>query len=95
MRWQTDLVTEAIAELGGRKIDRFDIPTAGMPQPTERKCKACDGSGFDEAKMGSVIIAERSCRTCLGRKRIPIVQRTSRGKHSTLLAFAKPKGRPG
>lgn len=37
MRWQTDMVTRAIEELGGRKVDRFDIPTAGRPQPGGRR----------------------------------------------------------
>jgi hypothetical protein len=35
-RWQTDLVTRAVEELGGRKIDRFDIGLAGRPQPGGR-----------------------------------------------------------
>jgi hypothetical protein len=32
VRWQTDMVTRAIEDAGGRKLDRFDIPTAGIPQ---------------------------------------------------------------
>lgn len=36
-RWQTDLVTRAIEDLGGRKIDRFDIALAGRPQPGGRQ----------------------------------------------------------
>lgn len=83
MRWQTDMVTEAIAELGGRKMDRFDAPTAGIQQPTDRKCpNGCD-HGTDRATL-------TTCNSCEGIGRLPIVQRTSRGKHSTLLVFAKP-----
>jgi len=37
MRWQTDMVSETIKALGGRKVTRFDIPTAGRPQPPGRR----------------------------------------------------------
>lgn len=84
MRWQTDMVTRAVEELGGRKIDRFDIPTAGRPQPKDRKCpNACD-HGTDRSTL-------TTCNACEGIGRVPIVQRTSRGKHSTLLVFEKPR----
>lgn len=33
-RWQTDLVTRAVEGEGGRKIDRFELPSGGIPQAT-------------------------------------------------------------
>lgn len=36
VRWQTDLVTRAVEELGGTKIDRFDFVSNGRPQPGNR-----------------------------------------------------------
>lgn len=37
MRWQTDLVTEAVLGYGYRKVDRFDMLGGGVPQPEGRK----------------------------------------------------------
>lgn len=38
VRWQTDLVTAAIGELGGKKVDRFDfIQTTVRGQPNGRR----------------------------------------------------------
>jgi len=74
---------------GGRKMDRFDIPLAGREQPKDRKCPTCDGDGLDHTDGWSEHTAQ-PCLTCGGSKRVPIVQRTSRGKHSSLLVFAKP-----
>lgn len=37
VRWQTDLITRAIEDLGGRKIDRFDLLGGGRPQPSGRR----------------------------------------------------------
>jgi hypothetical protein len=79
-RWQTDLVTRAVEELGGRKLDRFDIPLAGRAQPTDRLCPECSGSELPSP-----------CWKCHGTSRIPIVQRTSRSHHSSLLVFEKPR----
>lgn len=36
MRWQTDLVTDALCPLGARKVDRFDFLTTPRPQPGDR-----------------------------------------------------------
>jgi hypothetical protein len=36
VRWQTDLVTEAIVNAGGTKVDRFDLVTTPRPQPAGR-----------------------------------------------------------
>jgi hypothetical protein len=35
--WQTDLITEHLKGLGGRKIDRFDMITHPRPQPSGRR----------------------------------------------------------
>ncbi len=35
--WQTDLVTEAITDLGGRKVERFDMLTHPRKQPEGRR----------------------------------------------------------
>lgn len=37
MRWQTDMVTRAIEDLGGRKVDRFDLLGNVRPQPPGRQ----------------------------------------------------------
>lgn len=83
MRWQTDMVTRAVEELGGIKLARFDIGTAGRGQPTDRKCSNDCDHGTDRATL-------TTCNTCEGTGRLPIVQRNPRMKHSQLLAFAKP-----
>lgn len=36
VRWQTDLVTEAVSGVGGEKIDRFDFKYEIRPQPGDR-----------------------------------------------------------
>lgn len=35
--WQTDMITRTIENLGGRKVDRFDMVTSGRPQPEGRR----------------------------------------------------------
>lgn len=37
VRWQTDMVTRAVEELGGWKIDRFDLLGGGRQQPSGRR----------------------------------------------------------
>lgn len=37
VRWQTDLITRAIEEAGGRKVDRFDLHYTPRPQPPGRR----------------------------------------------------------
>jgi hypothetical protein len=37
VRWQTDVVTEAVERAGGRKADRFDLTSAPRPQPGSRR----------------------------------------------------------
>lgn len=37
MRWQTDMVTRVIEDLGGRKVDRFDLVGNVRPQPPGRQ----------------------------------------------------------
>lgn len=37
MRWQTDLVTDALVPLGARKVDRFDFLTTPRAQPGDRR----------------------------------------------------------
>lgn len=39
MRWQTDIVTRAVEEAGGRKVDRFDYLHTPRPQPEGRRQK--------------------------------------------------------
>lgn len=93
MWWQTDMVRDAIVALGGRKVARFDIPTAGLPQPTDKPCKDCGGHGMTVESDGDYEGAgahEIDCETCQGTGRTPRVQRNPRMKHSTLLVFEKP-----
>lgn len=53
-RWQTDIVTRAIEELGGRKLDRFDIPTAGIPQAKEGRVQRTS-----RAKHSTLLVFEK------------------------------------
>lgn len=53
-RWQTDMVTQAIEELGGRKIDRFDIALAGRAQPGGRVQRT------SRSKHSTLLVFEKS-----------------------------------
>lgn len=37
VRWQTDIVTRALEDVGARKVDRFDFVNNGRPQPAGRR----------------------------------------------------------
>lgn len=37
MRWQTDMVTRALEDVGAWKVDRFDMVAGGRPQPGGRR----------------------------------------------------------
>jgi hypothetical protein len=89
MRWQTDWIKEGLDPLGARKVDRFDYPTKGIPQPSTRKCPDCDGSGVDVEQMAANtrVVA---CARCAGTMVVPIVQQTARHDYSQLLVYRKP-----
>lgn len=83
--------------LAPKKMDRFDAPFAGRPQPTDKPCRACGGVGntalrdhFDAAPVSPEEIASGVCSRCDGSGRTPRVQRTARVKHSTAILIGKP-----
>lgn len=45
VRWQTDIVTRAVEEAGGRKVDRFDLIGHGRAQPSGRRQLTAQGRG--------------------------------------------------
>lgn len=85
IRWQTDLVTRAVEDAGGRKRDRFDLLGGGRPQPARSKrCDACAGTGWIEVPV------RRPCHRddCHG-GRVESKQAHAYGRGSTLLVFDK------
>lgn len=87
MRWQGDLVTRALEERGGEKVDEFYLVGGSRAQPKDRtkKCPKCRGEG--------ALLDGTSCAACVGSGRVKSVQQHAHGKPSKLLVFAKPKGR--
>lgn len=85
VRWQTDLVTQAIEGAGGRKVDRFDFVSNGRPQPPDQPCKTCTGKGYWRQQDGENVV----CTVCDGGGRTDRVQRTARRNSSTLLVFGR------
>lgn len=45
VRWVTHMVTDAISDLGGRLVDRFDMIGGGRPQPKGRRQVHAHGRG--------------------------------------------------
>lgn len=81
VRWQTDLITAAIAGLGGRKMDRFDFGAHrdARPQPEDRPCAGKTHRADPDG-----------CVKCGGSGRAPVVQRTARHAGiSQLLVFER------
>lgn len=97
MRWQTDMVTRAVEDLGGRKVERFDLLGGGRPQPPRtKKCKACNGLGTwtataDEVRHGAPPPPApfNTCGQCDGSGRVESRQQHAYGRGSTLLIFKK------
>lgn len=90
MRWQTDLVTRAIDDAGGRKVERLDLLGGGRPQPARtRKCQRCDGFGDLTVYHPDDEVPEtQTCPDCEG-GRIASAQQHAYGRGSTLLIFKK------
>lgn len=80
VRWQTDLVTRAIEDVGGRKLDEFVFLTDPRPQPPDRTKKhaACKGAGCADCDNG----------------RVPSLQATALRNYSSLLVFTPAKAKP-
>lgn len=89
VRWQTDEVRDyAVKQLRMRKVDRFDLPSGGRPQPDDRtkKCPTCKGTG----EVGhDQYVGE--CFDCNGVGRVLSKQQHAAYRPSTLLVFRKRK----
>lgn len=58
MRWQTDVVTQAIDGEGGRKADRFDITVNSRPQPPDRTQRTA------RHRNSTLLVFEKPKRAC-------------------------------
>lgn len=79
--------------IGFELVDRFEHIGNPGPQPTGRKCPACDGTGRGEMEDDPLTggVWWHGCKECVGLGHIPRQVKHARRNLSTLFVFRKTK----
>lgn len=96
VRWQTDIVTRAIEDVGGEKVARFILHYVPMPQPPSWKATpAAPGMKPKTFRSGTAATDARIWVDSVGGGRVnESPQLTAANNFSTLLIFARREYRP-